>query len=351
GYQLPPSPLDGSDVLSTQAKYHKNDWLLVHRAEANAVKSWAELANKKVLVMPRIELHPAYQQLLQTHRKVLFHTTSESDEEAVIAALSLGEFDYALVDENLFQLTQHIFYDIGKSFTVLTQQRAWLTSNRQAGLRFAIDRFFDQHLSKTELAALVEKHFAHTQKIKMFDLAVFETRITERLPKWKPFFQQAQQQHQIDWRLFAALAYQESQWDEKAVSGTNVQGIMQLTEDTARRYQVDRNNPTEAIAAGARYYADLYQKTPARIPEPDRSWFALAAYNLGLGHIEDARLLCAQARRNPDSWAEGKKMLPQLAVPHVAAKTKHGLARGGMAVEFVDNIRAYYELLQRLEPH
>ncbi|MEN9560531.1 MAG: hypothetical protein RLZZ502_1742, partial [Pseudomonadota bacterium] len=132
GYQLPPSPLDGSDVLSTQAKYHKNDWLLVHRAEANAVKSWAELANKKVLVMPRIELHPAYQQLLQNHRQVLFHTTSESDEEAIIAALSLGEFDYALVDENLFQLTQHIFYDIGKSFTVLTQQRAWLTSNRQA---------------------------------------------------------------------------------------------------------------------------------------------------------------------------------------------------------------------------
>jgi membrane-bound lytic murein transglycosylase F len=181
---------------------------------------------------------------------------------------------------------------------------------------------------------------------------VFEERVAETLPTWRGELRKAQEETGIDWRLIASLAYQESQWQAKAVSYTGVWGFMQLTQDTANMYRVDRSDPNAAIAAGAKHLAYLHRATPDHIAEPDRTWFALAAYNIGLGHVNDARILAQRANLNPDSWADVKTQLWQLTQPKVAATLKHGLARGYEALEYVDRIRSFYEMLVRLEnPH
>ena len=144
---------------------------------------------------------------------------------------------------------------------------------------------------------------------------------------------------------------QESQWDPSAQSETGVRGIMQITEDTARRLGItDLLDPAQNVLGAARYLHDLKDKLPERIHEPDRTWLALAAYNIGLGHLEDARILAQKQKLNPDLWSDVKKVLPLLANPEYYEEAKLGYARGGMPVAFVDRVRGYYDVLLAQEP-
>jgi membrane-bound lytic murein transglycosylase F len=125
---------------------------------------------------------------------------------------------------------------------------------------------------------------------------------------------------------------------------------MQITEETARHLGVpDRLDPKASTFGAARYLANLKAKLPARIAEPDRTWLALAAFNVGVAHLEDARVLAQKQKMNPDAWADVKKALPLLALPEFHVDAKYGYARGGMPVIFVDRVRAYYDILLRHE--
>lgn len=168
----------------------------------------------------------------------------------------------------------------------------------------------------------------------------------KRLPRLRPLFAEAGRRHGLDWRLLAAVGYQESKWNHRAVSAEGVRGLMMLTGTTARELKVrDRFDPGQSIAGGAAYLSRTLTALPAQIPDPDRVWYALAAYNLGPGHVEDARALVRARGGDPDRWAELKRVLPLLAHPAWHRHTHHGRARGGVAVRYVNSVRRYYELL------
>src|SRR5205814_10252156 len=124
-------------------------------------------------------------------------------------------------------------------------------------------------------------------------------------------------------------------------------------EDPAKRLGIrDLLDPAQNVVAAARYLRDLKAKLPARINEPDRTWLALASFNIGLGHLEDARVLAQKQKLDPDLWSDVKKVLPLLALPEYYEQAKLGYARGGMPVAFVDRVRGYYDvLLAHAEPH
>jgi membrane-bound lytic murein transglycosylase F len=111
----------------------------------------------------------------------------------------------------------------------------------------------------------------------------------------------------------------------------------------------DRLDARQSILGGAKYLILLKDTLPDRIAEPDRTWLALAAYNQGIGHLEDARRIAHAKGMNPDSWADVKQTLPLLARGGFEKFTKYGYARGGEAVIFVESIRSYYDILLRLE--
>ncbi|MDP3123304.1 MAG: transglycosylase SLT domain-containing protein, partial [Thiobacillus sp.] len=172
-----------------------------------------------------------------------------------------------------------------------------------------------------------------------------------RLPEFRQHFQEAQTLTGIDWRLLAAIGYQESQWNPLATSTTGVRGLMMLTGQTADRMGVsNRLDPHQSILGGARYLALMKDALPARIVEPDRTWLALAAYNQGQGHMEDARRIAQARGGDPDSWADVKEALPYLSRGTYSNVTRYGYARGGEALHFAENIRNYYDILLRLEP-
>jgi membrane-bound lytic murein transglycosylase F len=171
--------------------------------------------------------------------------------------------------------------------------------------------------------------------------------IEQRLPRYQAWFEKAGKDSGIDWRLLAAIGYQESHWNPKAVSPTGVRGLMMLTQDTMKQLGIDksRHDPQASIEGGARYIRRVKKRLPKRIKNPDRTWMALAAYNIGFGHLEDARILTQDDGADPDKWIDVKKYLPRLSQKKWYKKARHGYARGQEPVRYVENIRSYYDIL------
>jgi membrane-bound lytic murein transglycosylase F len=342
-----------ADHLSvTSVNYAENPWIIIYSSGEAKPKSAEQLAGKTVHVQARVFDSRAFAKLRSQWPNVTFTRYLSGNDNALMHAVDVGTVTLALVESNLLEATQHVYKLAGKGVTLQESGRAWLTRSRDHALNGEIHHFMTNSVADRTVIQLKERHFGHTLAVNSFDARVFEERVAETLPTWRGELRKAQEETGIDWRLIASLAYQESQWQAKAVSYTGVWGFMQLTQDTANMYRVDRSDPNAAIAAGAKHLAYLHRATPDHIAEPDRTWFALAAYNIGLGHVNDARILAQRANLNPDSWADVKTQLWQLTQPKVAVTLKHGLARGYEALEYVDRIRSFYEMLVRLEnPH
>jgi membrane-bound lytic murein transglycosylase F len=195
---------------------------------------------------------------------------------------------------------------------------------------------------------LTDRHFGHREGVDAALDRSLRKSYSRQLGKYRRTFMEAGARHGLDWRLLAAVAFQESQWDGKAVSAEGVRGMMMLTGATARELGVDRNNPGQSIHGGARYLKEVWSRLPREIPEPDRTWFALSAYNLGLGSVETARRLAKNMGRDPNKWVEVKKTLPLVGARRYGGRPRHPSARGKLTVHYVNRVRHYYDLLVRL---
>ena len=212
-----------------------------------------------------------------------------------------------------------------------------------------IRQFHDRIRARGQLSGLLEQVYAFADTFDYVEARSLIDRYNEVLPELKPYFESAAAEFGFDWRLLAAISYQESHWKKAARSPTGVRGLMMLTLKTARQVGIsDRLDPVLSIHGGARYLTTLVQKIPERIPDPDRTWFALASYNVGFGHLEDARKLTEKNGGDPDSWADVKQTLPLLSEYRWYSQTTHGQARGSEPVKFVENIRRYNAMLMHL---
>ncbi|MGR9045643.1 MAG: membrane-bound lytic murein transglycosylase MltF [Gammaproteobacteria bacterium] len=277
-----------------------------------------------------------------------WNINAELDTDALLYFVNEGLIDYTVADSNQVALIRRFYPKLNIAFDITEpRQLAWaLSAKTDPSLYDEVTKFFNKIKQDKTLEQLLERHYGHAEVLSYVGNCVFRQHIKSRLPKYRPFFIAAAAQYPVDWRLLAAIGYQESHWLNDAVSPTGVQGIMMLTRRTAQQVGINnRNNPQQSIVGGARYFHQRLKKIPQRIPEPDRIWFALASYNVGLGHLEDARILTQQQGGNPDKWMDVKKRLPLLSQKKWYSQTKHGYARGKEPVRFVENIRNYYDLL------
>ena len=186
----------------------------------------------------------------------------------------------------------------------------------------------------------------------LLDTKTFLRHVKTRLPRYQEQFRLAGERHGIPWPLLAAQAYQESRWNRNAMSPTGVRGIMMLTRATASDLGVkNRLDPHKSIAGGAQYLSRLYRQVPSHVAEPDRTFFALAAYNVGMGHIKDARLLATRMKKDQHRWNDLKTVLPLLAKKQYYQTLPHRYARGWEPVQYVKRIRAYRKILEHVVEH
>jgi membrane-bound lytic murein transglycosylase F len=266
----------------------------------------------------------------------------------LLGAIADKEIDYTIADSTEFALGRNYHPQIRVAFDLMAgESLAWAMSARDDSVKERVERFFSELTQSGGLTSVLERYYGRSERFDYVGARSFVRDVQSRLPRFRQWFEEAATTVGEDWRLIAAIGYQESHWDPNAISPTGVRGLMMLTEQTAQQLGVaDRTDPRQSIRGGAHYFASVREKMPARIPEPDRTWLALAAYNVGFGHLEDARVLTQSAGRDPDSWQDVRAFLPLLAQEYWYVQTKRGYARGWEPVRFVDNIRSYLDILE-----
>jgi len=277
---------------------------------------------------------------------------NEPDVDKLLDLLSDGDLDYVVADSNVVELTRNFYPNISAAFSFgKPEPVAWaLPKDADPQLVHQVNDFFDEIERDGTLRILIDRYFGHVKRLNQLDIVAFLSRRETVLPRYAPTFKQAQELTGIDWRLLAALSFQESHWRPLATSPTGVRGLMMLTSATADDLGVkNRLDPDESILAAGRYFLSIKERLPASIPEPDRTWMALASYNVGLGHLHDARILARRKKLNPDSWVDVRKVLPLLSRSEYYDSLKYGFARGGEAVILTENVRNYYDILLRHE--
>ena len=273
---------------------------------------------------------------------------ASTDSQALLDGVADGSIDYAIADSTEFALAHDAHPDLRIAFDLPgIQSIAWAASTRDPRFLRDMSDYFARLNASGELTAIVLRYYGRSENLEFAGTRGFMLHLQSRLPLYKKWFEEAAEQSSQDWRLLAAIGYQESKWNPKAASASGAKGLMQLTADSANAAKV--TNPTDArqsIFGGARYFRQVYEKIPTHVPEPDRTWFALAAYNIGYGHLEDARVLTQKAGRDPDSWQDVREFLPLLEQEHWYSQTENGYAHGWEPVRYVDNVRGYRDLLE-----
>ena len=278
--------------------------------------------------------------------------SSDKETEDLLLTVWQGLLEITVADSNIVALSRQYRPDLQVAFNLRKPESlAWaFPLNNDDSLSNAAEKFLNKTRASGELARLIDRYYGPASRSNFINLTVYKLRIRNRLPQYQLLFEKAGENYDLDWRLLAAIGYQESYWDPKAVSPTGVRGIMMLTEGTAKQLGVtDRLDPTQSIDGGTRYIHGLIERMPAGITGPDRVWMALAAYNIGFSHLEDARIITQKRKGDPNKWNDVKENLPLLANEAWYSKTKYGYARGMEPVLFVNSIRAYYHVLVRID--
>lgn len=300
----------------------------------------------------RIVAHSSYaEELLRlkaTNPQLRWSETSEQTSEELLMMVLDESIDYTIVDSTELELNRRFHPELAVAFTIGNPQNlswAFPKDNGDYSLFTKVIEFFGEQRAQGKISQLNDKYYGHIEHFDYVGARTFHQATKDQLTKYKALFINSAKSD-LDWRLLAAIGYQESHWKSTATSPTGVRGLMMLTLNTAKLVGVkDRLDPIESIYGGAKYLRKVLNKVPERIQEPDRTWFALAGYNVGWGHVEDARIITQKQGANPNKWSDVKERLPLLQKKKWYRKTKHGYARGLEPVKYVTNIRRYYDVL------
>jgi membrane-bound lytic murein transglycosylase F len=327
--------------------------LVVCNGDRPPIKNLADLAGRQLAVVAGSAHEAALREAQANLPSLQWQTHHNLTTQDLLTEVGEGTLDCAAANELQLADARNYHPNLVAYLDIAPPSKlAWgFPEDADPGLLEQVQIFFTGIRQDGTLHRLLDRYYGHNNRLDKMDAAAFISGINTVLPHFRRMFEEAATLTGEDWRLLAALAYQESQWNPLATSYTNVRGMMMLTGDTADRMNVsNRLDARESIRAGAEYLLLLKEQMPSRIPEPDRTWLALAAYNQGYSHLEDARILTSRAGLNPDSWSDVKKWMPLLNRPNYYKTLKHGYARGGEAVILVESIRSYYDMLKRLEP-
>lgn len=283
------------------------------------------------------------------HPDLSWVENNEQESEELLTMVWEQIIEYTVADSHEFAMNRRFHPELRAAFDISQPEPlAWaFRKSDDHSLLDAANRYLNGLKENGKLDQLRDRYFGHLQNFDYVGTRIYLRHIQTRLPEYRSLFEDAASTEGLDWQLVAAMAYQESHWDPDAVSPTGVRGLMMLTRATASHMGIDkRTDPAQSIDGGTRYIRKLINKVPERIEDPDRTWLAVAAYNIGFGHLEDARIITQNRGGNPDSWKDVREHLPLLRKKYYYRRTKHGYARGNEAVQYVENIRTYYDILR-----
>lgn len=339
---------DTSRFVALGPSYYKIRQQVVGRRDGIVLKEFKDMEGSTIWVTPGSARMQALKTLKQFYPELSWMVISDYSSEELLQMVWNGALPLTVVDSNTMSL-HHRFYpnlmvhwNLGDELPL-----TWAMHPQNRHLRAAVTHWFSLPETKEKLNGLIEHYYRHLEEFDYVDIVRFHNRIRYRLPKYQTYFETAAKDYGFDWHLIAAQSYQESHWNPRAKSPTGVRGMMMLTLETSRLMGLkNRLNAKASIYAGTKFLASLHQNIGSTVAEPDRTFMALAAYNLGYGHLQDVRRLARQLGQSADTWRSIRSVLPLLQQKQYYQSLTYGYARGEEAVQYVDRIRTYHKILR-----
>lgn len=302
----------------------------------------------------RVPVHSSYVEKLNQVKlsfpELQWEEVENTDTETLLEDVWLKKNDCTIADENIVAINRRYFPELSIRFNLTSPEPlAWVIPRDADDLQDELVDWFDGYIESGKLDEVMHRYYGYIEQFDYVEARAYQRKIKSQLPKYQKVFKNAAHQYNLSWTLLAAQAYQESHWRPYAKSPTGVRGMMMITQTTAKELGIkNRLNPEASIMGGAFYLNKLRKRLPESITEPDRTWIALAAYNVGMGHIWDARKLAVKLNKDPDHWQDFSSVLPLLAKKKYYKNLKHGYARGYEPVNYVQNIRDYQDMLEKI---
>jgi membrane-bound lytic murein transglycosylase F len=325
-----------------QVKQH-----VIYRRGSERPQTIEDLLDLDIVVIANSSHAEFLRSLKETFPTLHWREIDEVEPLDLLENIHSGRADITIVDSTFYTVNRNIYPKARRAFDLHEEKNiAWaFPKSQDNSLYNAANEFLVEYRDNGELKKLREKYFAN-KRLDEGGALTFSKHIYQRLPKWEQYFKESAAEFDLDWLFIAAISYQESHWNARARSYTGVRGLMMLTQQTAKGLGIEnRLDPEQSIYGGAKYFTQQVNRLPDRIKNPDRLWMALASYNVGYGHLEDARAITESQGGNPDLWSDVKKRLPLLSQKKYYKKTNHGYARGWEPVQYVERIRNYHEIL------
>ncbi len=331
----------GPDILNVKTQ-------LIYKRGNFRPLSFEDLDGRHVVVNDSQRSREQYT-FLKSHYPNINFTFSQRTQEELLQDINNGIIDYSLVNSKTYLQMRSRYHRTKVAYDAFYPESInWLLpTTPKENLLNEVEVFFARVKKNGTFRHIKDEYFGHVNAGKRLSSITFFSRVKQRLPRYQDLIEQIAKKHNLDWRLLASIAYQESHWNPRAKSPTGVRGMMMLTQPTARDLGVkNRLDPAASLNGGAQYLISIHGRLEPEIQEPDRTWFTLAAYNVGYGHLQDAREITAFHGANPNRWVEVKKYLPLLERKEWYQFTRYGKARGKEPVKYVQYIRHFKDLLE-----
>lgn len=338
-----------SDRVRFATPYQRVSQQLIYRIGTRRPRSVEDVVGTRLEIIAGSSHAPTLRRLKREHPDLAWTEVPATHSDDLMYRVAEKEIDFTIADSAEVDISRRYHPELRVAFEVGSgDELAWAFRRLDdTTLYDEAQAFFAELAAQGETERILERYYGYTGDFDYVGTRRFLRHIETRLPRYLDLFQEAAARHGLDWHLLAAQGYQESHWNPRAVSPTGVRGIMMLTQAAAADLGIDnRIDPRQSIRGGARYLLRMKRRIPERIPEPDRTWMALAAYNVGFWHLEDARIITQLRGGDPDRWTDVRENLPLLAQSKWYRRVKRGYARGWEPVTYVDNIRSYLDLLQ-----
>ncbi|MFK5951988.1 MAG: membrane-bound lytic murein transglycosylase MltF [Desulfobacterium sp.] len=336
------------DLLFSQPYMQVQQQLIYHK-KTPKIKRPEALSGKTIHVRRNTSYYDCLEKLKEGGIDLNIALMDNTPSEEIIEMVAKKEIDYTVADSNIAQLNRRYYPDIVVGIPLHEVEfLGWAVNPLEIKLMDRINHFF-YHINKTGFyEKLFETYYGNLEDFDYFDVKKFHKRLETRFPKYRKYIIQESFKYGFDWRIVAALVYQESHFDPLAKSFTGVRGLMQVTESTAREMGIsNRLDPIQSLRAGIKYLYMMYKRFDDIDDPKEKLLFAIGSYNVGYGHIKDAQRLAVADSLDPLKWSSLEKTLPLLSKRKYYRKTRHGYARGWEPVRHVQQILMYYDILKK----
>ena len=339
------------EYLNFGHPYESVDVHLIYKLGTGKPRSLNDILGRSIEVMAGSSHVDLLLSIRDSYPSLRWTENADIEVAELMTKVVMGEVDFTIADSPDFNIQRHFYPDLRIALDLdIGDPIAWGFPKGVGDTLLArADDFLIRADRAGMLAQVHDRYYGYTKKFDYVGTRNFIRHFENRLPRYRQWFEDAGEEWGVDWRLLAAIGYQESHWRSQAVSPTGVRGIMMLTLDTAEYLGLDnRLDPQSSIFGGARFYARQTERIANTVAEPDRTWMALAAYNVGFNHIKDARTIVEWDGGDPDAWVDLSEALLLLSQRKWYSRVPYGYARGWEPVLYVNNIRAYYNILKWL---